>query len=198
MNLLLGILLGGLFGFVLYYVEASSSKKLINMLRLNDLSLMKIILFAIGFSSVLLSIASFLGVFNISHLDVKTAHLGVIIGGLIFGIGFGWAGTCPGTCVAASSSGDFKKAISAVLGGLLGALLFSLSYGTLANLGLFKAMNLGKLTLFKISDKYPSLFQIGYLGLFGLGLLIMFIAVVLPIKPSLLKNKKDTDPSVSL
>ncbi len=197
MVLLLGILLGGLFGFALYYVGAANSKKLINMLNLQDLSLMKIILFAIGFSSVLLSIATFLGIFDISHLSIKTTHLGVIVGGLIFGIGFGWAGTCPGTCAAATTSEDSKKAISAVIGGLLGAFLFSLSYGFLKDLGLFQAMNLGKLTLFNISVKYPSFLQIGFTGLFVMGLLIMLVAVLLPTTPFLSSERKSEKHSVS-
>jgi hypothetical protein len=197
MVLLLGILLGGLFGFALYYVGAANSKKLINMLNLQDLSLMKIILFAIGFSSVLLSIATFLGIFDISHLSIKTTHLGVIVGGLIFGIGFGWAGTCPGTCAAATTSEDSKKAISAVIGGLLGAFLFSLSYGFLKDLGLFQAMNLGKLTLFNISVKYPSVLQIGFTGLFVMGLLIMLVAVLLPTTPFLSSERKSEKHSVS-
>lgn len=180
MNILWGIILGALFGFVLYLVGASSPKNLLSMLRLEDLTLMKIIVFAIGFASVLLSLSSILGIFNISHLSIKTTNLGVILGGLIFGLGFGWVGTCPGTCLAASSSGGLKKAISAILGGILGALTFSLSYIGWKQLGLFDSMNLGKLTLFNISDKYPSVFNIGYLGLLSVGIIFMIIALVLP------------------
>lgn len=180
MTIFLAVILGGLFGFVLYLVGASSPKNLLSMLRLEDLTLMKIIVFAIGFASVLLSLSSILGIFNTSHLSIKTTNLGVILGGLIFGLGFGWVGTCPGTCLAASSSGGFKKAISAILGGLLGALTFSLSYIGWKQLGLFDTMNLGKLTLFNISDKFPSVFNIGYLGLLGIGVIFMVIAFILP------------------
>lgn len=181
-KIILAVILGGLFGFVLYYAGASSPKRLLSMLRLQNLSLMKIIVFAIGFASVLLSLASMAGIFDISHLSVKTTHLGVIIGGLIFGFAFGWVGTCPGTCVAATSSGGFKKAIAAVIGGLLGAWVFALSYGFFEGMGLFDAFNLGKLTLFNISDKYPSVFSIGYMGLLIGGILFMVIGVVLPEK----------------
>lgn len=188
MEILLAILLGGFFGFALYYVGATSYTKLLNMLRLKDLSLMKIILFAIGFSSLLVALASFIGIFDISHLDIKATHLGVIIGGLIFGIGFGWAGTCPGTCIAGSSSGGFKKALIVIVGGLLGAFSYSLSYGFLNELGLFNAMNLGNLTLFKLSDKFPSVFQVGFGGLFIMGLLLMAMAYFIPVNLSLKEN----------
>lgn len=102
--------------------------KSIAMLRLDDLSLMKIIVFSIGLASVLLFLFSLAGLFNPGPLSVKSTHLGVLTGGLLFGIGFGTVGTCPGTCVAAAGSGGYKKAFSAVLGGLLGARVFSVTY----------------------------------------------------------------------
>lgn len=183
MNILLAILLGGFFGFALYYVGATGFSNISKMLRLEDLSLAKVILFAIGFSSVLLSISAMIGIFDISHLSVKAMNLGVIVGGLIFGVGFGLAGTCPGTCVG-SLGGVFgiKKAISAVIGGLLGAFAFSLSYGYFKDLGLFNILDYGKVTLFNISDKYPSVFNIGYIGLLIIGVIFMVGAYFIPKK----------------
>lgn len=180
MQIVLAIILGALFGAVLYWVGASSPKKLIAMLRLQDFTLMKIIVFGIGFGSILLSVFSLLGWFNISHLSVKATNLGVIVGGLLFGIGFGTVGTCPGTCVAAAGSGGAKKSLSAILGGLLGAWLFSLTYGFWKNIGLFSTMDLGKLTLFQISDKFPFVFSIGYGGLLIVGTIFILIAYLLP------------------
>ena len=171
MTILSAIILGGLFGFALYKSGASDPKKLTATLRLEDLTLMKTILFGIGFASILLSVSSLVGLFDISHLSIKTTNLGVIIGGLIFGIGFGAAGTCPGTCVAAAGSDGIKKAISAVIGGLLGAFVFSLSYGWFKDLGLFDSLNAGKLTLFNISDAFPSVINLGFSGLLIMGLL---------------------------
>ena len=181
MELILAIILGGLFGFALYLVGASNPKKLLSMLRLEDLSLMKIIVFGIGFS-VLLSIAIGLGIFNISHLSIKSTNLGVVIGGLIFGIGFGSVGTCPGTCVAATGTNGIRKAIAAVIGGLVGAFAFSMTYGFWKNTGLFSALDLGKLTLFNISDKFPSVFNIGFMGLLMVGILLMLVAYFLPLR----------------
>lgn len=182
MKIVLAIILGFLFGFVLYWVGASSPKKLIAMLRLENLSIMKIIVFGIGFASVLLSVSSLLGIFNPSHLSVKGINLGVVTGGLLFGIGFGTVGTCPGTCVAATSSGGYKKALSAVFGGLLGAWAYSMTYGFWKRIGLFSTMDGGKLTLFQISDKYPSVFPFGYTGLLIVGLLFIAVSFFLPEK----------------
>lgn len=180
MNIFLAVLLGGFFGFALYYVGVTQSKNLKDMLSLRDLGLMKIILFAIGFASFLVSLASFMGIFDTSHLSVKTTHLGVVLGGLIFGIGFGWAGTCPGTCVADSSSGGLSKAIFIILGGLIGAFVYAISYESLDNLGLFDKMNPGNLTLFNLSDNFPSVFKLGFSGLLIMGILIMGVALLLP------------------
>ncbi|WP_300643303.1 hypothetical protein [uncultured Helicobacter sp.] len=49
---------------------------------------MKIIIFGIGFGSFLVSIAYFLGIFDVTHLCIKPLHLGVVLGGMIFGLGF--------------------------------------------------------------------------------------------------------------
>lgn len=180
MKVVLAIILGMLFGSVLYQSGASSPKKLVAMLRLEDFTLVKIIVFAIGFSSVLLSVSNLLGFFNTSHLSVKGTNLGVVIGGLLFGIGFGTVGTCPGTCVAAAGSGGAKKAFSAVLGGLFGAWLYSVTYGFWKGLGLFQIMDLGKLTLFHISDQFPSVFPVGYGGLLATGLVLILAALLIP------------------
>lgn len=110
-----------------------------------------------------------IGVFDISHLNVKSMNLGVIIGGLIFGVAFGAIG-----------SNGIKKAISAVLGGLLGAFAFTMSYGYLKGIGLFEVLNMGKITLFNISEKYHSVFNIGFIGLLFTGLLFMGVAYILP------------------
>lgn len=180
MKIILAVILGGFFGFALAYVGATGFRNILKMLRLEDMTLAKVILFAIGFSSVLLSITGMTGIFNVSHLSVKTMNLGVIAGGLIFGIAFGGVGTCPGTCVGALGSNGVKKAVSAVLGGLLGAFTFSMTYGYFQGLGMFDALNAGKLTLFKISDKYSSVFNIGFMGLLIAGVLFMVAAYVLP------------------
>ncbi|MDO5561017.1 MAG: YeeE/YedE thiosulfate transporter family protein [Oscillospiraceae bacterium] len=182
MYTVLAIITGGFFGFSLYITGASMPKKLISMLRLQNLTLMKTILFAIGSASVHLAITAIFGWFQLSHLSIKAVNLGVIIGGLIFGIGFGSVGTCPGTCVAASASGGLKKAVAAIAGGLFGAFAFTLSYKGLKNIGLFDTMNLGKLTLFRISDEYDSVLNIGYPGLLIMGLLFVAASLLLPEK----------------
>lgn len=182
MDLFIGLATGALFGAALYMTDAASPVKMREMLRLEDLTIFKIILFAIGLSSVLLFVFDITGLLDPSHLSVKTMHFGVIIGGLIFGVGFGMVGSCPGTSFAAIGTDVYKQALMIAAGGIVGALVFSLMYGSFVDMGIFKAMNVGKLTLFKISEKYPSATDIGYVGLLVMGILFMAIALYMPQK----------------
>lgn len=77
------VILGMLFGGALYLVGATQSKNIKGMLGLKNIVLMKIIAFGIGFGSFLVSIAYFLGIFDLSHLDIKPLHFGVVLGGLL-------------------------------------------------------------------------------------------------------------------
>lgn len=130
MSIILAIIVGMAFGFVLHRVGAGNPQYLINMLRLQDLHLAKVILFAIGTSSLVLFILLATGFIEPSHISIKAAYSGVIVGGLIFGIGFAVGGYCPGTCLVGAGSGR-KDALFFILGGLVGAGIFTLIYGWL-------------------------------------------------------------------
>ena len=96
--ILLAIIFGLLFGFILQKSGASNPEKILNMLRLKDFHLIKVILFGIGLSSLLLFVLGTLGIID-ANFSVKTAYIGVGIGGLIFGLGWAISGFCPGTSV---------------------------------------------------------------------------------------------------
>ena len=58
MEIVMAIILGSLFGFALYYAGAAKRKNVRAMLRLEDLTLMRIIVYAIGYASVLMGIVA--------------------------------------------------------------------------------------------------------------------------------------------
>ncbi|PID57192.1 hypothetical protein CSB45_08160 [candidate division KSB3 bacterium] len=156
MSIVLAIILGVVFGFVLQKAGAADPQVLITMLRLKEFHLMKAILLAIGLSSSGLFVLLAAGLIDPSHISVKSSYVGVIIGGAVLGLGWVISGFCPGTGVVALGAGR-KDALSFLLGGLLGALAFTVSYGTLKASLLFATLG-GKSTLAVTgNDKFQAL-----------------------------------------
>jgi hypothetical protein len=125
MKLVAGIILGALFGAALQLSGASSHTKITNALRLKDLTIMKLILAAIGIGLIGVHL---LDLFGWANMKVKDLYLpGIAVAGLIFGVGFAVTGYCPGTALAAAAEGK-PDAWVTVLGGLLGALVFAFMF----------------------------------------------------------------------
>ncbi len=188
-TLLLALLVGGSFGFVLHKVGATSPNKIVGFLRLTDLHLAKVILFAIGFSSLLLFILMAVGVIPVSHISVKSSYLGVIIGGAIFGIGFGLGGYCPGTTLAALGAGR-KDSLFMILGGLVGAWTFVLVYGWLTTSmpWLYEKIAGGKVSLAQTgNDAYPALID-GISGVIVAGVVAILFMGGAALLPNKLRN----------
>ncbi len=97
------------------------------MLNLTNLHLMKTILLAIGTGSVLMFAGQMIGVVDVLHMSVKSAYVGVFIGGLLLGAGWAASGYCPGTGVCAAATGR-KDALFFIAGGLLGAAAYMVTY----------------------------------------------------------------------
>lgn len=182
MEIILAIILGTAFGFALDYSQAANPQKVINMLRLKDFHLMKVILFAIGFSSLILFVLMAFNLIDAGHFSVKSAYVGVIVGGAILGIGFAISGYCPGTGIVAAGRGR-KDALFFILGGLLGSLVFMLIFGSIKDTFLFDKIGDGAISLVVTNpQKYTSLFDnISALYIAGpIAVLFMGIAFLLP------------------
>lgn len=187
MEIVLALFLGLLFGFVLQKAGASNPTRIIDMLRFRDLHLMKAILLAIGLSSLGLFILLNKGLFDVGHLSVKSAYIGVVAGGLLLGLGWALAGFCPGTALVGMGAGR-KDAWFFVLGGLLGAWMYTMVYGTIASSALFAEIG-GKVTLAETgSEKFPVLIT-EYSGLAVAGSIALFMIVLAFILPLLKKRE---------
>lgn len=188
-KIILAIALGGLFGFVLHRVGAGNPQNIINMLRLTDLTLAKVILLAIGVSSLVLFILLSTGVIDSGHIEIKAAYGGVLIGGLIFGIGFAIAGYCPGTCLVGLGGGR-KDAFYFIVGGLVGALAFTLIYGWIKSIfpSVFSPIDGGKVSLANTgSPEFGGLFDnIPAVAVAG-GIALIFILAAWKLPKSLKK-----------
>lgn len=181
-TVILAIVVGGLFGFVLDRVGATNPNLIIGMLRLGRLHLMKAILLGIGVGSILMFSGLLAGVLDPSHLSVKTAYTGVFVGGALLGLGFAVAGYCPGTGLAAAATGR-RDALFFILGGLAGAAAYMGSYSWVKSTGLLDTVVGGKTTLGSIGGtQFAALFA----GLPGewigiaVGAVLIVIAILLP------------------
>jgi uncharacterized protein len=144
-RLVLGLLTGMLFGFLLQKGRVAKYEVILGQLLLKDWTVLKIMLSAIAVGAI--------GVYMLVELQMASLHIkpmlvgGVIIGGICFGIGMAIFGYCPGTSVAACGEGR-KDAMVGVLGMLAGAAVFVGGYSFLSpvirNFG-----NGGKITLFE-------------------------------------------------
>lgn len=124
-TLLLGLILGGIFGAILQLSGASSHTRITNALRLKDLTIIKLSTMSIGVGLIGVNT---LDVFGVAHLHVKHLYVvGILAAGILFGIGFALSGYCPGTALAAAAEGK-PDAWMTVLGGLAGALALAFVY----------------------------------------------------------------------
>ncbi len=193
-SIIFAIVIGGAFGFTLDRIGATNPNFIIRMLNLTNLQLMRAILLGIGVAAVLAFGGLLTGLVDPGHLAVKTAYIGVFVGGLLLGLGFAVAGYCPGTGLAAAASGRYD-AIVFTLGGLLGAFAYMVTYADIGASGLLAEMAGGKTTLGTIAGtKYPALFD--FPGeLIGLVMGAAFIAVARLLPERILGSKKHNAPA---
>lgn len=181
-KIILAIVIGLLFGFILQKTGAANPQKIINMLRLKDFYLMKVIFLSLGVSSAILFSLMALNIIDITHLSIKTAYFGVLVGGAIFGLGWAISGFCPGSSIVAIGARRMD-ALFFVLGGLLGAFAFTLAYSFLQQTFLFEKLFGGKATLAETGvDKFTALLPgISSLAVAGsIAILFIIIAFILP------------------
>lgn len=142
-TLVLGLVLGAAFGAVLQLSGASSHTKIVNALRLKDLTIIKLILMAIGVGMLGVHLLDLVGLAN---MKVKELYVvGIVLAGAIFGAGFAVSGYCPGTALAAAAEGK-PDAWVTIGGGLTGAMAFAFVFpeleGTLMEVGRYGAVTL--------------------------------------------------------
>ena len=143
-RLVLGLVTGVAFGFILQKGQALKFHKIIDALRLRDFTIWKLMFTAIGVGMIGIYAMNDLG---LAKLHIKPTVLSAnILGGLIFGAGFALLGFCPGTCVGAAGEGRLDGLYSGVLGLLIGAGVYSEVYPYLLPRFL-KIGALGKVTL---------------------------------------------------
>ena len=149
-QLVLGLVTGILFGFVLQKSGVTTYDVILNQLLLADFTVVKVMLSAVVVGMVGVHLLRSLGVVR---LHPKPGSVGkTIVGGLLFGVGFAVLGYCPGTISGAIGQGSLDALIGGTVGITLGSWLFAVSYVKLQKPILSKG-DFGDLTL-------PELFKV--------------------------------------
>ncbi|NDW44318.1 YeeE/YedE thiosulfate transporter family protein [Ruegeria sp. PrR005] len=192
-SILLAVVIGAAFGAVLDRVGASNPNAINRMLNLTDLRLAKSILLAIGTGSALMFGGQMLGLVEVGHMSVKTAYVGVFLGGLMLGAGWAASGYCPGTGVVAVAAGR-KDALFFVAGGLLGAAAYMVTYPAWKASGLLDKIAGGAVTLGTVpGSKYEGLTALPG-DILGLVLGLGFVALAFAL-PERLVRREATQPA---
>lgn len=128
-HLILALIIGGLFGFVLERGGLGSAKKLIGQFTLTDMTVFKVMFTAIVTCMFGLFLFNRLGFINLDLISFNDSYLlPQALGGFLLGIGFVVAGYCPGTSIVAMATAKLDALIC--FGGLfLGTWLFILFFG---------------------------------------------------------------------
>ena len=125
-QLLLGLVMGVIFGFLLQKGGATKYDVIVGQLLLTDFTVLKIMLSAVAVGMV--------GVYFMKNkgwvkLHPKKGSVGKnVIGGLIFGAGFAILGYCPGTIAGAVGNGYLDAVVGGVAGIMIGAGIFAAHY----------------------------------------------------------------------
>jgi hypothetical protein len=140
-QVVLGLLIGIAFGFLLQKGQVTSYDVIMGQLLLIDFTVVKVM----G-SAILTGMIGFYLLRNrgLVQRHVRTGSWGSnVIGGLIFGLGFGLLGYCPGTVAGAVGQGSLDALFGGVIGLLIGAGIFARVYPVLSkkilNRGAFKS-----------------------------------------------------------
>jgi len=153
-QLVLGLLFGLVFGFLLQKGGVAKYHILIGVLLLEDFTVVKVMLSAI--------VVGMVGVFGLYSLGLVKLHIkptryaANILGGLMFGVGFAFLSYCPGTGAAALGQGNLD-ALAGVLGLMVGSYLYAESSGLLGRTVL-KWGDRGKLMLPELVKVSPAIF----------------------------------------
>jgi len=140
LGLVIGVLIGVAFGFVLERAGFGRANKLAAQFYLRDMTVFKVMFSAIVTAMLGLVIASSVGLVSLREISESivswTYIWPMLVGGLVLGAGFIISGYCPGTSIVAAASGnvDGVVAFSGVVAG-------TFVYSELLQIPAFKAFH---------------------------------------------------------
>ncbi len=174
-NLMLALVIGFFFGYLLEHAGFSTSKKLVGVFYGYDFTVWRVFFTAAITGMVgILALAHF-GLLNLDAIYINPLYLwSVIVGGIIMGFGFIIGGFCPGTSICSTFIGKID-ALFFVIGVAIGIFLFIIGYPLVQ--GLHKGSYMGTPQLFDTLNISMGLFTF---------LVIIFALFIPPKKPTML------------
>jgi uncharacterized protein len=147
-SLLVAVVIGFLFGFVLERAGFGDSRNLTNIFYFRDMRVLRVMFSAMVTTAVGIVILKWLGLFDYSMLLdyslLKTYLWPQLVGGILFGLGFVVGGYCPGTAVVGITSGKLDGLV--FLGGMVvGIWVFAAGFPLWGSF--YKSSDLGRITL---------------------------------------------------
>jgi hypothetical protein len=150
LQLVAGLGIGFLFGFLLQKGNATEYDVIVGQLLFRDFTVIKIMVTAMVTGMIGVQLLSSLG---LAQLHPKPGSLGMTLaGGLIFGVGFAVLGYCPGTIAAAVGQGKMDAFTGGLSGIIIGAGLYAHAFPYLSRTVLPRG-DFGALT-------FPELFRV--------------------------------------
>ncbi|WP_430973991.1 YeeE/YedE thiosulfate transporter family protein [Sunxiuqinia rutila] len=144
-NLMIALLAGIGFGFVLEQAGFSSTKKLAGLFYGYDFTVLKVF-FTAGVTAMIgVILFAHWGILDLSLIYINPTFLwSALFGGAIMGLGFIIGGFCPGTSICAAAIGKLDG-VAFVFGSALGIVAFAESFPLLENI--YLAENWGPLLI---------------------------------------------------
>ena len=152
-SLVVALIVGIAFGFILEQAGFSSSKRLAGLFYGYDFVVLRVFFTAAATAMTGLILLSYFGVINLGLIYINPTFIySALIGGAIMGAGFIIGGFCPGTSVCAAAIGKLD-ALLFVAGVTFGALIFGeiypfvkdiLTAGSLGDLMVYDALGMSR------------------------------------------------------
>lgn len=161
------LVFGFLFGAILQRAQLNKYNTISGMATLEDYTVVKAILVAIGLGIMLINfeIGTGQAIYHVKPFIVG----GIMLGGLIFGAGMAILGYCPGTMAVSLGEGSID-ALVGIVGGLLGGLIFT---AVLPAIEPILGPNLGKISLFTIMGEQTTYWFYFLTILFGAAMILL-------------------------
>ncbi len=157
-DMVIALLIGMAFGFVLESAGFSSSRKLAGLFYGYDFTVLRVFFTAAVTAMIGLLYFSYMGWVDLSMIYVNETYLyATIIGGVIMGAGFILGGFCPGTSLCGVAIGKIDAMVFTA-GMFIGILIFSEAFPLFQ--GLYDGYNMGPIKVYEVLNMSSGVFTL--------------------------------------